>query len=59
MEKFLRRIAEIQELEPEDKLTATINRYADDELDEFMLDMVSAAGHDNYARFLERFGNLR
>lgn len=59
MEKFLRKIAETQELEPEDKLSAEINRYAEDELDEFALDMVSAAGHDDYARFMERFGRLR
>lgn len=59
MEKFLRKIAETQELEPDDKLTATINRYADDELDLSALDMVSAAGTGDYERFLKFMGSRK
>lgn len=53
MEKFLRRIADSQAFEPEDKLSDIVNKYTVDELNEESLDLVYAARKVDYQEFVK------
>lgn len=56
MEKFLTKIANTQAFQPNDELSAIIEKYASDELEEESLDLVCAAEKTNYQEFLKRIG---
>lgn len=55
IEKLLAKLAASQALEPEDRLSAIVARYAPDELDEGSLNQVFAAARQpDYQEFLDR-----
>lgn len=56
MEKFLKKISESQELAPEDRLSAIIDKYASDELSFDELDSIYAARKADFRDFLENAG---
>ena len=52
IDKLLKKIADTQDLAPQDNLTEIIERYSADELDEDTLDLVFAAAKPNFPKFL-------
>lgn len=57
-EKLLSQLSDMEMISPNDRLSKLIARTADadDELDEYELDMVSAARSQPYQEFLRRMG---
>lgn len=52
MEKFMQSIAKTQEFEPNDRLSALISKYSNDEISEEELFMVSAANKPEFKSFI-------
>ena len=52
-EKIMAELAAIEELAPDDELSRLIGEYADDELCENELDLVSAAAAPDFDSFLK------
>lgn len=57
MEKFIKKIADTQSFEPDDKLTDAVKKYGKDELDEESLDLVCAAVKADYQEFIKRIND--
>ena len=59
-EKLLSQLSDMETISPDDRLSKLIAHTADaetdDELDEYDLDLVSAAGQQPYQKFLKRLG---
>lgn len=56
MEKFLKKLARSQEFRPDDRLSAMIDKYGDDELSLDELDNVYAARKADFQDFLDSAG---